>query len=466
MAYTLKLGTFAKKKNSTAQPDMTGWAEFSVTLKGGSDLLNPLLDLNCDMTDIINYNYAYIFGSYYFIRDKAMIRSGLCTIALEEDVLANYKEAIGNSTLYIVRSSAAYDGYIKDNYYPLKANKTTIGEIIDTDDIGLGSGCYIVNILGNNTANSTLYLMSPADFNTFLNSLLAAVGPYVGLDFTQAAVNAIFEPLQYIKSIIWLPMSVADATSAFGATLPAGNVHAGLWDSGFQAPILNTGAALVRTRSITVPKHPQAASRGAYLNGAPFSTYILNYPPFGVINVDSSKLIDETTINLNIYADAITGIGIMQAFGSNTGGPLFNLTAQYGVPIPLSGATANLSSVASTIGAAGEILGGLITGNPILTGVGAAKGISSFGDAIRGVPSSGGAAGSLAAWQTSKTFGGIFHYIADEDNVNTGRPYCQITTPASLGGYMIAEKAPLSFSCTSTELEEIESYLTSGFYYE
>ena len=199
MAYILKLGTFAKKKNSTAQPDMTGWAEFAVTLKGGSDLLNPALDLNCDMTDIINYNYAYIFGSYFFVADRVMIRSGLCTIILKEDSLANYKEAIGNSSLYIVRSSAAYDGYIKDNYYPLKAEKTTYGEIIDSDDIGLGSGSYIVNILGNNTANSTLYLMSPADFNSFMTALLAAVGPYVGLDFTQAAVNAIYEPLQYIK---------------------------------------------------------------------------------------------------------------------------------------------------------------------------------------------------------------------------------------------------------------------------
>ena len=466
MAYILRLGTFAKKKNSTAQPDMTGWAEFSVTLKEGSDLLSPTLELNCEMLEIINYNYAYIFGSYFFVKDKAMVRTNYCTIRLEEDVLANYKEAIGNSTLYIVRSSAAYDGYIKDNYYPLKAEKTTSGEIIDSDDIGLGSGSYIVNILGNNTANSTLYLMSPADFNSFMTALLAAVGPYVGLDFTQAAVNAIFEPLQYIKSIVWLPISPNDAASTFGVTTPTSNVHAGLWDSGVTGKVLSTGAALVRTRNITIPKHPQAASRGIYLNGAPFTTYILNYPPFGVINVDPAKLIDETDINLNIYADAVTGMGIMQAYGTNTGGPLFSLTAQYGVPIPLAGASSSLSSVASTIGAAGEILGGLITGNPVLTGIGAAKGITSFGDSIRGVISSGGTAGSLAAWQTSKTFGAIFHYVADEDNLNTGRPYCQIATPASLGGYMIAEKAPLSISCTSTELEEIESYLTSGFYYE
>lgn len=465
MAHTIKLGNFKKHENSTAQPNAESWAEFSITYKGGADLDNPTVTISADFTAIKAYNYAVLDNRYYFIRSRNMLRSGFSVLDLMLDPMATYKKEIGAASLYVIRSAAAYNGYIKDNYYPMLASKTTSGEIIDSDDIPLGSGSYIVNILGNNTANSTLYLLSPAQFNSFLNALLAAVGPYVGLDFQQAKVNAIFEPLQYIKSILWMPLSVAAATSAFGATA-AGNICAGLWDSGVPGLVLNTGAALVRTRSVTIPKHPDAAARGAYLNGAPFTNYVLNYPPFGVINVDPAKLIDETSININIYADAVTGLGIMQGYGTNTGGPLFNLTAQYGVPIPLSGAASNFSAVASTIGAAGELIGGLLTGNLALAAMGAAQGIGSFGDSVRGVISSGGSAGSLAAWQTGKTFGATFHDIADEDLAHNGRPLCEIRQISTLPGYNIVQYGDVEIPGTIVTQQTIRRYLETGFYYE
>ena len=45
MAYTIKLGQFAKNIESTAQPNTTGWAEHSVTLKNGADISNPRIEL-------------------------------------------------------------------------------------------------------------------------------------------------------------------------------------------------------------------------------------------------------------------------------------------------------------------------------------------------------------------------------------------------------------------------------------
>ena len=110
MAYTLRLGTFAKKENSTAQPDVTGWAEFSIVLKHGSDLINPEVTLTASESDVINYNYAYLFGNYYWIIDKTMDRNNLCTLTLKKDVLASYKTAIGQTNMYILRSSAASNG--------------------------------------------------------------------------------------------------------------------------------------------------------------------------------------------------------------------------------------------------------------------------------------------------------------------------------------------------------------------
>lgn len=469
MAYTLKLGTFAKKKNSTAQPDMTGWAEFSVLLKGGSDLLNPVLDLRVDMSDIINYNYAYIFGSYYFVRDKVMVRSGLCNIYLEEDVLANYKEAIGNSSLYIVRSSATFDGSIKDNYYPITtqrslANATTL----DDNDVNLGDGVYIVNITGKNgsTSVSSLYVMTPTEFSQLVNKLYEGMDTLLGGNWLQQMANAILDPQEYIRSVIWLPFSLSTISTSFGyvSTSPL-NLYCGPWDSGITSRYLSKCAALVGTWTIPITKHPQA-SRGKYLNGSPYTDHVIEFPPFGTIHLNADKLIDSENILINLTVDAVTGIGVLQAAGDNNTGILASVTAQYGVPIPLSAATTNMGSAAAGAAEIGTALVGIATGNPVMAISGAASGISSLTSAAQSTVSTIGSSGSMACFQLGKFFYTTYYYISVEDNLHNGRPLCIITTPESLGGYMIAEKAPLSISCTPPELEQIESYLTSGFYYE
>ena len=72
----------------------------------------------------------------------------------------------------------------------------------------------------------------------------------------------------------------------------------------------------------------------------------------------------------------------------------------------------------------------------------------------------------MACFQVPKYFYTTYYNIAPEDNINNGRPLCQMQNPANLGGYMVADKAPLAISCTRPELEEIERYITTGFYYE
>jgi hypothetical protein len=98
----------------------------------------------------------------------------------------------------------------------------------------------------------------------------------------------------------------------------------------------------------------------------------------------------------------------------------------------------------------GAIEGGVTTGLQALTGSSCSIG------------SGGGALGLDYAMELT----GTFSYITAEDNANIGRPYCQVTTPAQLGGFIMAAKAPLSISATIPEIEKIEAYLTSGFYYE
>ena len=269
--------------------------------------------------------------------------------------------------------------------------------------------------------------------------------------------------MEYIKSVIWLPVSVGEATAAFGASA-SGTVCAGMWDSHISAPALNTGAALLKTYSVTLPKHPQAG-RGKYLNGAPFTEYVIDYEPFGIISLDASRMVDENAITINIYVDAVTGTGILKAGGTGSG-PLASITAQYGVPIPLAGAASNFGAIASTIGAAGGIVGGLLTANPALIAGGLAAGIGNAGEAARGIISTAGASGSLAAYQTGKTFGAIFHHVTGDDWSDCGYPLCLDIAPANLGGYILPKNPHVPINGTAEEAAELHSRLERGFFYE
>ena len=58
MAYTIKLGAFAKLENSTARPASSSWAEYSVVLKSGANFTDPVLSIAADFSVIYSCNYA------------------------------------------------------------------------------------------------------------------------------------------------------------------------------------------------------------------------------------------------------------------------------------------------------------------------------------------------------------------------------------------------------------------------
>lgn len=466
--YTLKLGSFAKKRNSTAQPDMTGWAEYAVTLKNGADLVNPVINLKISEAEIVNYNYGYMLGSYYYIMAKSMDRTGLCTMALKKDVLASYKDVIGNSNLYILRSSAVYDGDIVDNHYP------TTGHIYyghSEDDVytptwaSYGTGQYIVNIVGMaspSTGSSTLWKLTPEKFRDFITGLYANIDGVQLADVKEAIMKLLGgSPEKLVSSAMWFPaMNFSTAAEE--------NIIVGTWDSGVKGNLITDPLFDLAPIELDIPKHPQAALRGNFLNLAPFSTYTLTLPIFGSINIDTTLIKDESKLYINIKVDATNGQAKARVHAGN--GPIIaDLTAQLGSSIPLQGQSngaSMLSGITSTLaGIAGAALApaGAAAGAVISAGT---SGIGTAVSALTGTSCSVGSAGGALALMIAPQLNSVHMYVTDEDILNNGRPYCRQSTPAALGGYMTAYKAPLSISATVPEVDEIQDYLTSGFYYE
>lgn len=458
MSYKIKLGNVNKYLESTAQPDTTAWNEYDVVFKDGTDIVNPTITLSLDYDVAKNYNYAYMLNRYYWIVKKTMLRTGLCVLDLETDVLATYKTEIGNSSLYITRSSTTSNGYVVDRLYPMTNEVTKYYDVPSGEALhGFSSGVYVVQIAGKNTGSSTLYEMSPSSFSTFLNALL---GIYDTLDWTSvenSLQSAVFDPMKYIYSVRWYP-------TAFGGT-SVGSIYIGWWSCAVSARRINDPFQVAKNFTLTLRDHPQI-SRGKFLNGAPYRKMELYLPPFGIIPIDTSKLVDSTSLYVAVYVDALTGAA--SAYGRDENGQkIFSVSGQWGVNLPITeGGAQGGNFIAGALNiAGGAALAAATGGGSLLLGAG----VAALGEAAGMFdysPSSSGSQGTILAFQDYASLATYCNHIADEDNTRNGRPYCAVTTPATLGGFMIAAKGDVEINGTLPEEQAIKTFLESGFYYE
>lgn len=480
MAFYVRLYSISKRDNSTKRPEGDGNLQRCI-LRRGSSLMTPVLefDFGTDTdSNPIEYNYCYIpqFERYFFIEDWTF--SGALWIAsCRCDVLATYKTEIGATSLYILRASAASDGAITDTLYPAKTGCTFETSTAATPWT-LSGGVYCCGVIdGDPSFGSISYLLVNG---STMSSVVAAMmsdawlgnNGFQSADFSFALQKALVNPLQYLVSCVYLPFA---ASGGSAHTFKPGGYQITI-GSGLGTSAISPGATThTITRSFSIPKHPQAASRGAYLNQAPYSVYTLTIPPFGCIDLDSTVLRNASSVTCEVSVDLPTGLGILTV--TCNGIVLNRLESNVGVPVQLSqvsrdyvGAVTSALSGAASI--AGGIGGGIATGGAmgvVTGGSGVASGLSSIGDAVTAIQprvQSVGSGGSYAQLEKGWRLDAQFFPMVDDDNAHNGRPYCKMATPASLGGYMLVQDADVPIGGTSTEDARIRDYLQTGFYYE
>ena len=479
---------FAKKDNSTKQPDNTVQSDtFDCVLKDNTSVTDPVVVL--DLSDKVNftkYTYAYIpiFGRYYFVVD--MVSDGLLwDIVLRCDVLATYKSDIGASTLYVLRSAAAYDGDLVDNYYPIGVTHTNQRVTADNPLTAHGSnayvdingGCFILGIVGATgslTSNAiygsvTYYAFPRAAMDQLVRKLLDnnfLENYYDSSDMSIELQKSIVDPLQFIKSCVWVPVPYSEISStavgqlyAFGMEITFSNTSV--------KQIAGNPPQKVFAVSLTIPKHPLAASRGVYMNTEPFSRYQLLFPPFGLFDLDSSVICSGTSLSLNVYLDLITGSATLRGAGEGDGKYLMNAKSQVGVPINLTQVTYDY------LGAAGSFAGGLIgmvsnavAGNLAGASMSALGMIGSAVDAMRPAVSSLGGNGGFSDISGRVTLAAQFYHMPQEDNANAGRPLGENRQLSTLPGFQKIMDGDVTIAGTAGEQAMIKSYLEGGYYYE
>ena len=483
-----------KRENSTLRPS-GAYTEYECFLKSDTSVINP--DILIDFADQqnpqphVSFNYAYIpdFGRYYFIADQRSVSGLLWEYSLNCDVLATYKTQIGNYNFYILRSSNVFNGRVIDTYYPVLTQFTqTIKQLAtpwphETIDgaipeyISVTKGCFIIGVVGIPQASgygnygSIKYLaVKYSQMNTLIQQLTDnTIISSNGFDVNDASLSlqkSLINPLSYIKSCQWVPFDYDDVTGTEMSTVT-------IWTWSLNIPCkLVTGLPMMFSRSeFTIDPHPQAQSRGWYLNASPYTQLELYYPPFGMISLDTMELIDTVKIRLEVSTDLITGAGRLEVWTDKNNlrtRLLHKLNTQIGVPIQLSEVGYDYSNVkASLIGIGAEAINSFASA---VMPSGLSSAVSQIGNAanaMRTHVSSVGGNGNFSDLNGRIELIETYYSIAVEDINDVGRPLCEIRRPSDIPGFILIRNGDMPLpNGLLGEHDKIKAYLESGFYYE
>lgn len=487
MTVTFSSG-FSKQLNSTKRP--TGGTSYDCALKDNCTILRPRISIG-GVFNPAGMMYCHIpaFNRYYYVTDWEWIGGGWVA-SLQVDPMATYKDQIGQTSAYITRANSAnYNQTVMDGAYPA----TTETDVVQTDgtrvywESTIAGGTYIVGIISgapDTVGSVTYYTMTPAQFSAlksfmFNETFFQDVMDFPDVDdptelltsISPELLKTIYNPSQYIVSAIWLPVGV----SGSGET-----VKLGWWQTTASGGRLSQGAVRIdmSSSSITIPRHPQAATRGTYLNYAPYSEHVLHFPPFGSIPIDPSFFDLHSSgnafIDLHVYLDIITGKAACVVTSNR--GRIAEIHAQVGVPINLSQVTPDVQGTQKSIvmKAAGGFIEGAASGSAggLLAGFGGA--IAGAKDGVMSALSqpvaqvvSNGMNGSFAGiTDTLPRLVSKFYKIADPDDTHKGRPICKLDTISNYSGFVQCAEGDISISATEEEKSVISQYMASGFFYE
>lgn len=483
---------YSKKQNSTKQPGGTdSYTKYDCTLKEGCNIMSPEIEIYLSSGDPSSYNYAYIpsFNRYYFVSDWTYFH-GTWTASLSVDVLASFKTQIGAEGKYVVRSASAQDYNIADGFYPVSTEATETDTQVTGAAFDLTSGFYILGLIGASPSGVTsigginYYYLTQTQMNQFVAYLTSSTFTALTTNSSEGVTEAIskmcINPIDYIASCMYFPCDISSSLPT-----PATYIQPkiGYWDT-FPITIGNASRTLggqvnqmvksaLANVSFTLPTHPQA-SRGNYMNRAPYSEYILHFDPFGDVRIPSEMLfkVDTTaarTCKLTVEVDLLTGLGRLYITNNAGTNILAEEFAQIGVPIQLTQISTDLVGVAAGVG---ELIWDGAKGlfNSTIQEIGSAiiNGIEGMHTTAHSTGSGGGALLPFASANLVKgaTLRTIQLTAADEYNTEFGRPLYQAKTISSLSGYIKCADGDHDVSAYEQEKSMISNYLTGGFYYE
>lgn len=446
---------FSKRENSTLQPaDNTAVTVTDVRLKDDTSYLNPTFILTNTHAPT-TMTYIQFQGRYYFITDRIKRNNNIVEISCECDVLATYKSAIGSYNAFVERSASNYDNMLYDVEISKKEDSYAITKATTSTGFDSNSS-YVVRVVGTNAIKS--YVLSKSQFEHLLGTAFTGTANYpISTSLISSdIIKAVFNPFQYIVSVMWFPFNIFTLSSNTPIVLGWYAI-----DGTSQCKYLTNDSY---TKSISLNK-PTATYNDFRDYSNDWCTYQLYVPGCGQIGLDAS-IMKNNSIGAHYSIDLITGVCTCQISSDlNTiedPSVISTLSGTVGVPIQIGQQGSISSGIVSGITNAGI---SAASGNYI----GAATTIgNTLGSALQPSVSVAGAQGTMAAIKEFDKFviTKTTKKSASIPTTEMGRPLYQNVTLNTLSGFIKCANASISIDGFKSERDKINSYLNSGFYYE
>ena len=443
---------FSKRKNSTKRPTGQG-AEAPCLLKTATTFQSPTFILQKSMNDILQFNYCKWADHYYFIDSTTSINAGQTEITCTEDVLATYKNEIGDYTCFIERSNHQ-DPLLDDPLYlpteDWQKQDTIVAQPVNVFVNGY-AGNYIMRIVG--AAGVENYYVTEKQLGLIVSFM------YTADNFQELIENAttkfLFDPAKYIIDLKWLPFRSSNFISIMN------DVNLGYWDTGVQALLIGGASTspvvhFSYNLELTNPLYSNTDFR--FYNGN-FSRYFVQLPCIGVVPVDITKT-NNGQLLADYYFDAYSGLSdVWLKSGSSVIG---HYQCQMTVPVNIAGANVNIGDA---------LIGGLSTVSSAMTGnaLGVSSGLLNTMQSILSPEvTSIGAVGSVGGILNNLDASVICYTRMSTEPNGVGEGYADGNSRkiSTCSGYLRCRNASIEISGFTGDQEAVNSYLNSGFYYE
>ena len=440
---------FSKRKNSTKRPTGQG-TEVPCLLKSATTFQNPTFILQKPMNDMLQFNYAKWADHYYFIDSTTSINAGQTEISCTEDVLATYKNEIGNYTCFIERSSnqntfANDTMYIPTNDWVLSTRNVSHKEKIMTSTY---SQQYIIRVVSRTGVAS--YYINGYQLNDLLDYM------YTESNFTDVITDAItklmFDPFKYIVDLKWIPF----VERAFKNNNNEA-IQLGFWDSGVMAKRIDEDTVVNFSYSFAFDNPVYDITDFRYYSPS-FSNYFIKLPFIGVVALNPYKI--DVSVNALYQFDATSGL--CNVFLQSKRVVFASYQFQLSVPVQIGYASTNIAQLTTS---AVSLVGAGLQGN-------IAQGISSGIEAGRSITapevSMLGTIGNISNILNNQIleFNSYACTSIDPDGASEGYADGTVRSISGLSGYIKCRNASIEISGFTGDQEAVNNYLNSGFYYE
>lgn len=459
--FNVQFYNIKKKQNSLYRPSTqdSPILNLNCNLKDECSVLKPVLLIASAYQDFnpTNCNYCRIDAfdnRYYFVKWEFNI--GLWEAHCTIDALASWKDELIEHPFYFTRTSTASDGDIVDKLYPAKATP----QVSRVGDQFWYAGTYslgviVMTVIGND-AQTQFFQMDPVQFALMTSAMFGTI-EWANLEgeISEQVAKLVTDPFHYITSVKWFPVGSPNV----GEELTS--IHFGYWEVGVSECYQITDASAVAqfTETVNLNPHPQAATRGTFLNHEPYLTAEFFMPSFGRIKLDMNDIAVGTPLNITVQVDHRSGKAELQI--TQNGNIKAYSTAMIACDVPLNDVSVDVPEVV-TQGVSGALAA-------IATNfIGALTGLGNALEAAGGRQETKGAQGSVMNYNGKFQIVEYAYLLVDEDNADNGRPYCKNGTMENLGeGFYVAENGNVAImGAYKEELDIIKDSMETGVYYQ